>query len=416
MPNRLELSIAWRYLRGRRGSKLLSFISAIAVGGVVVGVGALIVVMGVMNGLQRDLREKLLIGSPDIRVLSARSDFRIDDWQTVLGRVRQQPGVVAAAPFVDTQCLVSGGHAYMRGGEVVGLPPRSPSSEVTDIRSHAVSGDFSFATSDGLGHGVVIGKLVAGLLGTFPGDSVTLVCLGKGEIDPVAGHVVPLTMRLQVTGVFETGLYEYDNAFLYVSMPVAQELAGLGSAVTGIEVKTRDRYAARAVSDQLDTLIGRDYRTVDWQEQNQSLFQALNLEKIAMGLILLLIVVVAAFNIVSNLTMMVADKRREIGILKAMGLRSGAIRRIFLAQGLVIGVVGTAIGVVVGLAASLIVGKYQLIKLDPSVYAIDHLPVVTAPLDVLATIVASVLIATVATLYPSIQAARLYPIEAIRTD
>jgi lipoprotein-releasing system permease protein len=219
-----------------------------------------------------------------------------------------------------------------------------------------------------------------------------------------------------VTGIFETGMYEYDNAFVYVALPVAQELAGLGSAVTAIEVKTLDRSSSAAIGQRLAERLGREYRTVDWQEQNRSLFQALNLEKVTMGLILLLIVLVAAFNIVSNLTMMVAEKRREIGILKAMGLTSGAVRRVFLAQGLVIGLVGTALGLVVGIAASLVVGKYQLIKLNPEIYSIDHLPVATAPLDVAMTIVASVLIAALATLYPSIQAARLYPIEAIRSD
>jgi lipoprotein-releasing system permease protein len=416
MPTRLELSIAWRYLRGRRGSKLLSFISAIAVGGVVVGVAALIVVMGVMNGLQHDLREKLLIGSPDIRVLSATSEFRIDDWQTVLGIVRAQPGVAGAAPVVDTQCLVSAGHSYMVAGNVVGLPPRSREGDVTSIRRQVMSGVFEFVGSDGTQHGIVMGKLVAAGLNVSPGDSVTVACLGKGELDPATGYPMPLTMRLEVTGIFETGMYEYDNAFVYVALPVAQELAGLGSAVTAIEVKTVDRSSSAAIGQRLAERLGREYRTVDWQEQNRSLFQALNLEKVTMGLILLLIVLVAAFNIVSNLTMMVAEKRREIGILKAMGLTSGAVRRVFLAQGLVIGLVGTALGLVVGIAASLVVGKYQLIKLNPEIYSIDHLPVATAPLDVAMTIVASVLIAALATLYPSIQAARLYPIEAIRSD
>lgn len=416
MPTRLELSIAWRYLRGRRGSKLLSFISAIAVGGVVVGVAALIVVMGVMNGLQHDLREKLLIGSPDIRVLSATSEFRIDDWQTVLDIVRAQPGVAAAAPVVDTQCLVSAGHSYMVAGNVVGLPPRSREGDVTSIRRQVMSGVFEFVGSDGTQHGIVMGKLVAAGLNVSPGDSVTVACLGKGELDPATGYPTPLTMRLEVTGIFETGMYEYDNAFVYVALPVAQELAGLGSAVTAIEVKTLDRASSAAIGQRLAERLGREYRTVDWQEQNRSLFQALNLEKVTMGLILLLIVLVAAFNIVSNLTMMVAEKRREIGILKAMGLTSGGVRRVFLAQGLVIGLVGTTLGLVVGIAASLVVGKYQLIKLNPEVYSIDHLPVATAPLDVAMTIVASVLIAALATLYPSIQAARLYPIEAIRSD
>ena len=413
----LELSIAWRYLRSRRGSKLLSFISVIAIVGVVVGVSALIVVMGVMNGLQRDLREKILIGSPDIRVLSFGADMRIDDWQSVLKKVQAEPGVVAAGPFVMTQCLVNAGHSYMEGGYVVGLPPQTRDvPEVTDIRRRATIGDFRFASSDGAGRGIALGKLVAGRLNAFVGDTVTLVCLGKGEISAVTGQPIPLTMRFEVTGVFDTGMYEYDNAYMYVSLPVAQELAGLGNGVTGIEVRTRNRWDAKDVGDQLAKRLEFPYRTVDWQEQNKSLFQALKLEKLGMGLILLLIVLVAAFNIVSNLTMVVADKTREIGILKAMGMTSSSVRRVFFAQGLVIGLVGTLLGVVLGIAASLALGKYQFIKLNPEIYFIDHLPVATEAVDIVMTIVASIGIAALATLYPSMQAARLYPIEAIRHE
>jgi len=413
----LELSIAWRYLRSRRGSKLLSFISVIAIVGVVVGVSALIVVMGVMNGLQRDLREKILIGSPDIRVLNFGADMRIDNWQAVLKKVQAEPGVVAAGPFVMTQCLVNAGHSYMEGGYVVGLPPQTKNMpEVTNIRSRATIGDFRFASSDGAGRGIALGKLVAGRLNAFVGDTVTLVCLGKGEINAVTGQPVPLTMRFEVTGVFDTGMYEYDNAYMYVALPIAQELAGLGDGVTGIEVKTRNRWDAKEVGDELAKVLQFPYRTVDWQEQNKSLFQALKLEKLGMGLILLLIVLVAAFNIVSNLTMVVADKTREIGILKAMGMTSASVRRVFFAQGLVIGLVGTLLGVILGIAASLALGKYQFIKLNPEIYFIDHLPVATEAIDIVATIVASIGIAALATLYPSMQAARLYPIEAIRHE
>ena len=414
---KLELQIAWRYLRSRRGSKLLSLISIIAIGGVLVGVSALIVIIGVMNGLQHDLREKILVGSPDIRVLSFGEDLKITDWQTVLDKVRKQPGVVTAAPFVLTEAVMTGGHDYSGGTYVVGLLPEGRGvPDVTSIRSHAESGDFRFASSDGQRRGVVLGKLLAARFNKLLGDSVTLLSAGSGKPNPVTGTIVPRVDRFEVTGIVSTGMYEYDNAYAFIALDKAQELAGLGTGVTGIEVKTADRWQAAGVANGLVAALGWPYRTVDWQEQNHSLFQALKLEKLGMGVILLLIVLVAAFNIVSTLTMVVADKTKEIGILKAMGMPARSIRRIFFAQGLVIGLVGTIGGLIVGFAAALALDKYQFIKLDPTVYFIDHLPVTTQPMDVMWIILASIAIAAVATVYPSVQASRLFPIEAIRHE
>jgi len=414
---KLELQIAWRYLRSRRGSKLLSLISIIAIGGVLVGVSALIVIIGVMNGLQHDLREKILVGSPDIRVLSYGEDLKIADWPSVLGKVRQQPGVVAAAPFVLTEALMTAGHDYAGGVYVVGLLPQARGvPDVTTIRSHVVNGDFRFASTDGQRRGAVLGKLLAARFNKWPGDSIQLLSAGGGRMNPVTGGFVPRVESFEVTGVVSTGMYEYDNSYVFIAMDKAQSLAGLGDGVTGIEVKTTDRWQASLVASRLVAALGWPYRTVDWEEQNHSLFQALKLEKLGMGVILLLIVLVAAFNIVSTLTMVVADKTKEIGILKAMGMPARSIRRIFFAQGLVIGVVGTVFGLVLGFGAALALDKYQFIKLDPQVYFIDHLPVSTQPTDVMWIILASIAIAAIATVYPSVQASRLFPIEAIRHE
>jgi lipoprotein-releasing system permease protein len=415
--SRLELQIAWRYLRSRRGSKLLSLISIIAIGGVLVGVSALIVIIGVMNGLQHDLREKILVGSPDIRILSYGEDLKITDWPKVLDKVRKQPGVVTAAPFVLTEALMTAGHDYAGGVYVVGLLPQARGvPDVTTIRSHAISGDFRFASTDGQQRGVVLGKLLASRFNKWPGDSINLLSAGGGKMNPITGGFVPRVERFEVTGIVSTGMYEYDNAYAFIALDKAQNLAGLGDGVTGIEVKTKDRWLAASVASRVVGALGWPYRSVDWEEQNHSLFQALKLEKLGMGVILLLIVLVAAFNIVSTLTMVVADKTKEIGILKAMGMPARSIRRIFFAQGLVIGIVGTVFGLLLGFGAALALDRYQFIKLDPQVYFIDHLPVSTQPMDVMWIVLASIAIAAIATVYPSVQASRLFPIEAIRHE
>ena len=413
----LELSIAWRYLRSRRGSRLLSLISVIAIGGVLVGVSALIVIMGVMNGLQRDLREKILVGSPDLRVLPYGADMRMPNWGELLARVNAAPGVMEAAPFVQTQALVSNLGGYRVGTQVVGIVPAGqPGDKVTTIRQHAILGDFSFQR-DGVGlPGAVLGKLLASKLNAFPGDTVVLLGAAGLDMNASTGAIIPRADSVVVSGVFETGMYEYDDAYLYMSLETAQRFAGYGTDVTGIEVRSRDRWNAPVVADSLRALLESSVRTMDWQEQNRSLFQALKLEKLGMGVILLLIVVVAAFNIVSTLTMVVADKTREIGILRAMGMPAASIRRIFLYQGTVVGAVGTGGGLVLGLLVALLLERYRLIALDPSVYFIDHLPVAIQPLDVILIVLASVAIAAVATLYPAKQAASLYPVEAIRHE
>jgi lipoprotein-releasing system permease protein len=404
-------------MRSRRGSRLLSLISVIAIGGVLVGVSALIVTMGVMNGMQTDLRDKILIGSPDLRVLPYGADLRLSDWQPLQAKVRAAKGVVAVAPFVQAQAMARNNTGtFAAGAQVVGLEPLGTHpTDVTTIRTKALMGDFRFHLPNVSLPGAVVGKLLASKLGAFLGDTIFLIGMAGLEMNASTGAIVPHADSFVVSGLFSTDMYEYDEGYIYVDLAAAQRFAGLGSDVTGLEVRTRDRWIAQQVADSLLTTLQAPVRTVSWQEQNVTLFQALNLEKKGMSVILLLIVIVAAFNIVSTLTMVVADKTREIGILRAMGLPARSIRRIFLIQGTIVGAVGTFGGVAVGLVASFLLDTFRY-PLDPSVYFIDHLPVLTDPLDVLVTIGASLAIAALATLYPASQAARLYPVDAIRHE
>jgi lipoprotein-releasing system permease protein len=418
---RLELSIAWRYMRSRRGSRLLSLISLIAVGGVIVGVAALIVTIGVMNGLQTDLREKILVASPDIRVQPRGPDMELSDsvWRTQMAMIAKQPGVVAVAPFVTTQALITAGHNYVEGTFVMGIVPGDELNgalPATAIRTTATTGDFSFRTSDGGRGGVILGEQLAGRLQVIPGDTVQLITTNAAQIDAITGQLPLIQRPFLVTGTFKTGMYEYDNSWVAISLASAQDLGQLGTSVTGLEVRTRARSDAAPVAASLHPLLGALDTAVDWHTQNLALFQALALEKVGMSFILCLIVLVAAFNIVGTLTMVVADKTREIGILRAMGMTARSVRRVFFIQGMFIGLVGTFVGVLLGLAVSVIIDRYKLIPLQSSVYFIDHLPIATEWLDVLRIVGVSLLVAAIATIYPARLAAGLLPVEAIRNE
>ena len=416
-PSRLDLRVAMRYLRSRRSSRLLSLITVIAVGGVTIGVMALVIVLGVMNGMQNDLREKILVVNPHLRVLTYGEGLRLDDWPTVLAKVKRTPDVVAAAPFVMTQGLISAGHDYAEGVMVVGIDPDTGTRAVTSLPRFFKEGDLTFHTTQpNVEGGVAIGTRLASKLTAYPGTVITMVAPAGSQFNRSLGAFVPKYRRYEVTGVFETGMYDYDNSYVVMPRQDAQEFAGLGGAVTGIEVRLAHPEQASVVGQQLESMLGYPYRALDWQLQNHSLFSALKLEKLAMGFVVFLICVVAAFNVIGTLTMVVRDKTREIGILMAMGMQRSRIRRVFLIQGVFIGLVGTALGAVLGLVVGASVNSGHLIPIDPSIYFIDHLPVLNNPLDVVTVTLVSLFIATLAPLYPSMQAARLNPVNAIRYE
>jgi len=419
MITRLELRLALRYLTSRRSSGLLSFITVIAVGGVAVGVMALVVVLGVMNGLQSDLRDKILVASPHLRVLTYGEGLRLDSWRRVLDSVRVFPGVTAAAPFVMTQAGITAGHDYAEGVVVFGIESDTGLQAVTSLPQHFIKGDLRFRTSrPDVEGGVALGTRLASKLSAYVGDVVTLISFtGRSSFSSSAGSFVPQYHRYEVTGIFDTGMYIYDDSYVAMSRPDAQRFAGLpDTSVTGIEVRLRDPWNAATIATALDTRLGFPYRAVDWQSQNANLFSALKLEKLAMAFVVFLICVVAAFNVVGMLTMVVRDKTREIGILLAMGIKRRAIRRVFLAQGILIGLTGTVVGAVGGFVLGALVNDGRWVRIDPSIYFVDHLPVHTQPLDAAAVVLASLIVATLAPLYPALQAARLEPVTAIRYE
>lgn len=416
-PRRLEWHLAKRYLRSRRSTRTASLNTVISTGGIAVGVMALVVVLGVMNGMRDDLRSRILVANPHLRILTYGPGLRLDDWRRVVREVVKEPGVVAAAPEVISQAGITNGAGYGEGVNLLGFEPDTGKHAVTSLPSSVIKGDLSFRTVradvDG---GLLLGVRLASRLSVHVGDTVMLTSITDIKRSPVTGYPAPTVRKFEVTGIFDTGMFQYDDQFVVMRRDVAQSFVGLGDAVSGVAIRVQDPERTREISQALEARLGYPFRALDWQDQNSSLFSALELEKLAMGLIIFFIMVVAAFNIVGTLTMVVTDKTKEIGILRAMGLTAQAVARVFLLQGAVIGVVGTTLGLIGGLTVAYIVDKSGWIRINPAVYFIDHLPVHVEWLDVLVVAVASLAVAVLATVYPSRSAAALAPVEAIRHE
>ena len=411
---RLEWYLARRYLSSRRGKGLLSFITLIAIGGVSVGVMALIVVIGVMTGLQNDLREKILGASPHGMVLTVGDGFVMQDWQGVLQQIRAEPEVVSAAPFTYTEVLLTAGDAYAEGAVFRGVADDPESIAVSGLAGSISAGNLPFVETQSGNPGLVVGRGLADRLGLYIGREVVVLSFQGADLTPTG--MMPQMRRFEVTGIFQTGLFQYDTKFTYVALEEAQALQRLGDGVTGVEFNIADPWEASQVAGRLGEKLGFPYSVRDWQQQNASLFSALKLEKLAMLIILLLIVLVASFNIVSTLVMVVADKTREIGILRSMGLQARSVRRVFQYMGLAIGLVGTAVGATLGFVLAELLRRYQFIELPHDIYFVDRLPIELAFPDIAMIVGASILIAFIATIYPAKKAAELQPVDAIRNE
>ena len=413
---RLSWYIARRNLAARRQGRFLSLITWISVGGIAVGVAALIVVIAVMTGLQRDLHDRILGSNPHVYVFEQGRGFRMRDWRPVLERVREVEGVANAAPFIMTQVAAVVGE-YAQPGVLYGIEPVGTHEPMTDVERRIRAGEITLGPTTSGNPGLVMGSRLADKLGVHPGEVITLIALETAPRSGPMGELVPIMRPFEVTGVFTTGMYEYDTQNMYTEIAGAQELLDVDtSTVGGIAVNLADPWDAPEVGTAIQNELGFPYWTNDWMTLNRSLFSALQLEKFAMGIILFLIVIVAAFNIVSTLIMVVTDKTREIGILKAMGMTDRVILRVFMLQGLAIGLLGTLIGAPIGFFVVWLQHRYGIVELQPDVYFIDKLPVVLDPLDVFVIMSISVLIAFAATVYPARQASRLEPVESIRHD
>ena len=411
-----ELFVALRYLFARRKQAFISVISLVSMLGVTVGVMALVIALSLMTGLQQGVRDRMLGSQAHVYVWKPAG---LTDYQAEVTRLEQMADVLGAAPALMGKALISKGEqqAFIT---LKGIDP-GLESKVTDIAAAVTEGRFAdlrSATEDDV-PGVLIGHELAGQLGAHLGDSVTLLT-PSGTLSPMG--VMPRQRRLKVVGVFRLGLFEFDQAFGYVTLDTAARLTGKVDQATGaptpdhIELRVRDIYGAAAVADTIGALPGGDYLAQPWSELNRSLFSALWLEKVAISIAIGLIVMVAALNIVASLVLLVMEKSRDIAILKTIGASARSIRRIFMLQGLVIGVVGTVVGAGAGVLVATVLDRHQLIRIPADVYQLSHLPFTVVPSDVLLVVAAAIVICFVATIYPSRQAARLDPAEGLRHE
>jgi lipoprotein-releasing system permease protein len=404
-----ELFLGLRYLRARGQRTNLSLFVWIGVGGVFLGVAALIVVLAVMTGFQEGIRDRIISANPHLLIFHG-GGAGLARAAEVTARLREVRGVRSATPFVLQQVLFTAAGGGAHGGLVRGVDLATPEVR-EDVRSQLRSGSLEPLTEGAAA--VVLGTELARTLGVIPGDAVTLIS-PQGALTAVG--MVPKMRRYTVVGTIEAGMHEFDASVAYLALPVAQEFAGLGTGVTGIEIKLRDPFDARRLGRVIANELGFPYWVRDWMEMNKNLFAALQLEKLALFVIVTIIVLVAAFAIIGHLVLLVAEKRKEIGILKALGASGHSITVVFFAVGMTIGVVGTLAGSAVGLLLIWIQNSYKIIRLAGDVYQIDHLPMKLTPGDFLLVVGATLLLSFLATVVPARRAGGLAPVDVLRYE
>ena len=406
---RFELFVAMRYLLARRKQAFISLISLISTIGVAVGVMALVIALALMTGLQGELRDRILGSTAHVYVWKTGG---IEDYQAEVAKLRAIDGVIGAAPAMLGRALIS----TDRADAFISFKGIDPMLEpqVTDIQRTMQRGNVEAlvpASEDDI-PSILIGRNLAEQLAVNVGDFATLVT-PQGTLSPIG--MIPRSRRVRIAGVYQLGLYEFDAAYGFVTLDFAARLMGKATPDL-IQLKVEDIEDAASVSDSVVDTLGSTYVSQDWTDMNQQLFSALWLEKMAISITIGLIVMVAALNIIASLILLVMEKSRDIAILKTMGTSSGRVMRIFMMQGLIIGVIGTVIGATLGLALCWVLDTYRLIQIPMDVYQVAYVPFVVQPLDFAVVVVSAIVICFLATLYPSRQASRLDPVQALRFE
>jgi lipoprotein-releasing system permease protein len=410
---KFELFVALRYLKAKRKQAVISVITIISILGVGAGVTALIVALAISTGFREDLQSKLLRGTAHINVLPVQVLDGISNYPELVAKIKRVEGVRNALPAIYQNVLVSSARQWPV--TLKGIDSDSPGFSPDDFFTIKQGNlrDLSTRPDDPVRDRIAIGDELAKKLGTYVGDFVAIIS-DQGTLSPFG--YVPRRKTFKVIAVFSSGLYDYDSLWGFTSLSAAQRTFGSGQLVSVIECRVNDIYQVKAISARIKEAVGSRYTTLDWQEQHRPIFEALKLEKLVMVITIGLIVFVASLNIITTLIMMVIEKSRDIAVLISMGATQTNIRKIFIYQGVIIGVVGAILGNLLGFGICWICDRYQLIRLQPDVYSISYVPFRANMIDGLMVSVAAILISFLATLYPSKSAARLDPVEALRYE